>query len=153
MLLFFEGRSLEKKYTIPLTQDRIVEDVSILIKPSEDGSQNPGASDVDAETIKILDESELNDYLASTGDWHHQTDANSATASKNEILGDIVSSLLALSIHKSDPRINKPLLHSPLNVILLGKPFSGKDTLANSLAAEYDLQKVRVTDLINQAIE
>jgi hypothetical protein len=68
-------------------------------------------------------------------------------------LGDIVSAILALSTSKPIPKIAKPLLDSPLNIIIIGKPYSGKDTLATRLAIDYDLKKIRVSDLIHQAVE
>ena len=149
--MFREGKSLEKNYSLPLTKDRVVEDVSTLIKPSCDENGKQELMDIDPETIKLLDETEFADYLGCSGDWQHQTE-NIAPA-KNEILGDIVSGLLALSTAKPTPKIVKPQLNSPLNVIIIGKPYSGKDTLATRLAIEHNLKKIRISDLINNAIE
>lgn len=165
MLLYRQGKRLDTNHTIPLTKDKVTtavqpidaspaeerDDAVAELKPPSTSQQQQ--DDYDADAINALDESEFASYVSATGDWQFrpETGPSAQAPQKNEMLAEVVASLLALATVKDG--VKEKQLDNPLNIVIIGKPYSGKGTVAAQLAEKYNLKTVNVAALVKEAIE
>ncbi|KAH6574351.1 hypothetical protein BASA62_002468 [Batrachochytrium salamandrivorans] len=96
----------------------------------------------------ILDDAELNDYLDSTGIWCTPLQIPIT----NPLLGRLLEDIMELTTMPDVLHEIIPIPSAPLRIAILGKPFSGKLTLAKNLAQIYNMTLICMDDLIKEAI-
>jgi hypothetical protein len=178
-VLFVKGYPLGQQYTIPLENERAVtqlvelnEQVTDLSvprpktgdaaaaasgdqqKPAEPVQEVPMIPDVILQAVDALDEEEFLSYLKGANTWAYTTKPGSADPVKqNEHLSKLVDGLFQI-ISKEEPKTHVTKLSPfPLKLVLLGKQFSGKHTVAEKLAEYCNLKVLEVNSVIEEAIK
>lgn len=71
---------------------------------------------------------------------------------KNDILAQAVEDVIKLTSQPPQAHQTVPLPAVPLRIAIVGKRYSGKKTLANAIAATYNMKVIRLDDLVKEAI-
>lgn len=142
-ILFANNISLFEPQVIPLLNDFIPK--ADEEEPVEDNiiPQNSNLT----EGIKLLDHQEFLEYIECTGFWPVIN-----APLKNDVLVNVIEDISRLTL-VTPKNLNIPELpRVSLTICMLGKKFSGKNTITQKLAAQYGLDIIRVDDLIKDAI-
>lgn len=170
-LLFTKGLPLKENYSkkIEVEKINITEEKSdnpakdsattAQVEPEKDNEEKPKSVEcvetqptaVQLAGITEMDEAEFQDYLAGSGSWPYISPEELSPV-KNEHLGMIVDGLLKLSATPERRPYVSQLAPHPLKVIMIGKRFSGKHTIANKLAQLCGVSVLTLQDIIKQAI-
>lgn len=156
--LFLQQHRIESKTDIEIDTDSIKE-----IPEPERKDLNMVEStlvDENMDSIRILDEEEFADYLDCKGDWEMSAETynfyNSRRAEKMKQgmvpLGKLIDTVFDMIAIPEPPHDIMQLPVIPLRLAIIGKPFSGKSTLAHEIAARYGLNLINVDDLVTTAI-
>ncbi|KAI8620173.1 hypothetical protein BC830DRAFT_1100580 [Chytriomyces sp. MP71] len=152
-ILFIKGQPLLKTYDLNLDQDRIipVEQIVEVDGPPE-AETNVVADKEVVRGIELVDEEEFGHYINGTGLWSIATDGKGTGRLKNEYLGMMISTIFEI-VTPADPVNEQPLMPTvPLRLVMLGKRFAGKKTLARAIASIYNLTVLNVDSLTKEAI-
>ncbi len=142
--LFLHEQPVYKDFEIPATKEKVAPIEEIQIIEPELG---PG--------IAVLDDAEFKDYLGGTNDWKYAPPTESqeqAPTATNGTLALIVDDVLTMATEITPIPPSVTLPQNQLKLAILGKPFSGKTSLALSLASKHNLKIVDVNALIKEAL-
>jgi hypothetical protein len=93
----------------------------------------------------VVDSSALHDYLHSQGEW-----VSAEHIGFNEVLGQAVH---MVRTHAQPPlHVGRVVLSLPVRMAIIGGPFTGKTTLARTLAKAYNTTVLQPEALISAAI-
>ncbi|KAK6091403.1 hypothetical protein MT418_8550 [Batrachochytrium dendrobatidis] len=146
--MFICYESVSKPSVVEIEQEmKLVENTSVTAYFEGTLTEKPSTLNSDPKTT-VLDDAELSDYLNSFGIW--QLSAQNPVT--NFLLGQLVENIMTLSAVPEAVYETVPIPCVPLRVAIIGKPFSGKITLARSLAEMYNMTLLRVDDLMKEAI-
>jgi adenylate kinase family enzyme len=98
----------------------------------------------------VLDEKEFHDYLYYDCDWKLEQDN---IVMFNPKIADILENIDNM-LNPSEPCPSKPVLESkhPYNIVILGKPLSGKSIICDRLAQELGLVQIDPEAILKQRI-
>ncbi|KAI8928765.1 hypothetical protein BC831DRAFT_447306 [Entophlyctis helioformis] len=144
--LFTSGESVNKPIIVEIENDRI--------EPPKDEAAEKDAAEIpsqpveDMSAIKVLDDSEISDYINNTGLWS----TTSQEPVVNPLLGVIVEDIITLTAPPETTYEVAPLPSAPLRVVIIGKRFAGKSSIAKRIADTYNMSILRIDDLMKEAI-
>lgn len=142
--LFLHEQPVYKEFEIPADKEKVA--------PKEELQQIEPELGLGA---ALLDDAEFKEYLGGLNEWTYTLASESQeppTPASNAALAVIVDDVLAMStdVKPVEPSVTLP--HGQMKLAILGKPFSGKSSLASSLAVQHNLKIVDVNALIKEAL-
>ncbi|ORZ39401.1 hypothetical protein BCR44DRAFT_1426463 [Catenaria anguillulae PL171] len=147
-VLFVKSKPVAPVHSTDPTKDKI--SVDVLPEQSHlDALAAAADSKQEAETIKLLDESEFSMYLEGSAGWAYRQ----GQPQSNPTLGSIISHILTFSLSLDPAPTRDPLPAFPLKLCLLGKSMSGKSTVAARLASMYNVAQIDPEMLVSRAIQ
>ncbi|KNE60449.1 hypothetical protein AMAG_05837 [Allomyces macrogynus ATCC 38327] len=102
-----------------------------------------------APAVQVLDDEEFLNYLQGEGSWAYRQDPPKA----NHVLGKIVSHILSYSLDSENRPVQDPLPPLSLKLCIMGKQFSGKQTIAEQIGRLFDVSIIRADRLVHRAIQ
>ena len=133
---------LEKNYIPPIPGDVVARDdvKEALVAPSQEIPPS----------VLLLDTEEFNDYIHFKGAW--ESTKSDEFIENNVKLGAILEELMNAANQPEKNVAVAPIASTPLRLILLGKKFSGKHTLAGFIAENYSMTIIQIDELIKDSI-
>jgi len=129
---------VENYYISTLEKDLVVENV----KESDIQVESSTIS----EGIDLLDTKEFSDYISGNGNW------KSEAFVKNPILASMVDAVFQINANPDIVFNTERLNPIQIKIVIVGKPFSGKKTVAKRLADELKLQIIDLNELISESL-
>ncbi|XP_058535993.1 sperm flagellar protein 2 isoform X1 [Ochotona princeps] len=135
--LFFNGKPIYEQASIK----------QLAAKPTEEQL-------VELEKRDLLDSKDYDDYKNMVGEWALPEEmADNQPPSNNQILGHVLHRLIEKSLPPQVESAEPELLSSAVKGCILGKTFSGKTTILQSLQKDFPVKVLSIDTLVQEAIQ
>ncbi|XP_071799466.1 sperm flagellar protein 2-like isoform X1 [Asterias amurensis] len=138
-LLFTSGKPLYEQTIEPKEEEPVQSEEDQLIEK---------------ERQVLLDEGDFLEYRSMIGEWQPPPDCDIAGPQKNNaVLGHILARIFSIVSPPTPPPAAPEIPPFPVKACFLGKAFTGKSSVAASLADEHGLAVLDVDELVRDAVD